>query len=95
MEWLEEGPPTLVSNQKAQSDQRQANSKLETKALKVGTAGYNDFLYQDDIYTTQCALGFFNSNKKVHELFHFYNRVIHKAIHNQPKKLSDIGLPKE
>ena len=44
---------------------------------------------------TQCAPGFFNPNKKVHELFHFHNVVIHKAIQNQPRKLSDIGLPKE
>ena len=43
----------------------------------------------------QCAPGFFNPNKKVHELFHFYNVVKLKAVQNQPRKLSDIRLPKE
>ena len=42
----------------------------------------------------QCAPGFFNPNKKVHGLFHFYNAILYKIVQNQLKKPSVIGLPK-
>ena len=42
----------------------------------------------------QCVPGFFNPNKKVHGLFHFYNAILYKIVQNQLKKPSVIGLPK-
>ena len=51
----------------------------------------DDFCYECE---SQCAPGFFNPNKKVHGLFHFYNAIVYKIVQNQLKKPSVIGLPK-
>ena len=54
----------------------------------------NSIFCRTSISISQCAPGFSNSNQKVHELFHFYDTVVHITVPNQLKKTSVIGLSK-